>query len=693
MRKNLAVYPWQRVLWNPLFAVFGGVLLIFSTLVVSTQGVSSAFAQVAQHPIAFLWNLLFLAVLSLFFGFLMKRLAWGYLLVTLVVVIMNLVNYFKTLITSMPLELPDLKLVGQVGAIADLNSESITFSAATIFGILLPLVWVVVLCLLAKPLLDLNWKWSLSAAGGSLIVFLLCFVLFAGPLVYTPAEVPLNTQTSQAIVYKECFFPLGLWRSVLDRSSTVDVDINDKDAMENLMESMNQGMIQKDPQPSPENTPDTEPSSDAEPSPEATLSPEPTDTPTPEPSPDPTPVVTPPAEKQEQPNIILILSESFFDVTTLPGISFEEDPLAEYHALQAESVSGKFYSRTMGYGTCNIELEILTGINSALLTNGDDPLHWTPADQALFPTVPYLLKQAGYYTGFLHMYNDTIYNRKSLFSHLSFDEMFFNTDYAAIDPNAAAASDLSAYLFGKRSGAQLGDDYMTELIINLYEQKEDSGPVFLYASSMENHSPYNADKYSAYHYPFTSETALSDAAVGTINAYVEGASNSSKALKALTDYFSQVDEPTIILFYGDHVPGLGLESGSVYNQIWNYSGSIYNTTPDVGAEIYSSDYLIWANDPSLLPDQAGSQSETSCSLFGLDILDAADIPLPRFWLLVDAMRNECQAYNRVYFVSKDGKASWTMPESVNQEPFTQMAAALADAKKERYLTDWLWEQP
>ena len=81
----------------------------------------------AQQPVICLWSVLFLALLSLFFGLLMKRLARGYLLITLVVVILNLINYFKTLITSMPLELPDLKLAGQVGAIAQLNPSPSPF--------------------------------------------------------------------------------------------------------------------------------------------------------------------------------------------------------------------------------------------------------------------------------------------------------------------------------------------------------------------------------------------------------------------------------------------------------------------------------------------------------------------------------------------------------------------------------------
>lgn len=647
MRKKLVLQPWQRVLWNPLFAVLGGAILLLSTLTVSAQSLFAAAARMAQQPLASLWNTLFLALLSLVFGFLMKRLARGYLLVTLVVTVLNLVNYFKTLITSMPLELSDLKLVRQAGAIAGLNAQSITFSAATVLGILLPFVWFAVLRLLARPMLDVSWKWSLSASGGSLILFLLCFVLFADSLVYTPAGVTLKSPVSQGIVYRDCLFPLGLWRPVIYRDRSGEVDITDPAAMKQLKRKLERTL-----------------SSDGQ-----------------------------SFAKGEQPNVILILSESFFDVTALPGLSFEEDPLADFHALQADSVSGKFYSRTMGYGTCNIELELLTGINSALLASGDDPLHWAPADQAMFPTVPHLLKQAGYYTGFLHMYNDTIYNRTELFSHLSFDEMFFNSDYAAIDPDAAAAADYITYRMGKLSGSQLGDAYMTDLIINLYEQKEADGPVFLYASSMENHAPHNADKYSAYHYPFTCETPLTDAAVGALNAYAEGAANSSKALKTLTDYFAQVEEPTVILFYGDHVPGLGLDTGSVYQELWNFDGDIYSTSPALGAELYSSDYLIWANDPSLLPEPAGSRADTSCAFFGLEVLNAAGLPLPRYWQLVRQMSEECQAYNSVYFVSKEGQADWTMPATVNKEPFTQMRALLADAKQSRYLTDWLWETP
>lgn len=72
----------------------------------------------------------------------------------------------------------------------------------------------------------------------------------------------------------------------------------------------------------------------------------------------------PETETGEKPSVIFVLGESFFDVTGLPGVEYAGDPVADFHRVCAEGVSGKFYTHTLGYGTENIELEILTGINT-----------------------------------------------------------------------------------------------------------------------------------------------------------------------------------------------------------------------------------------------------------------------------------------------------------------------------------------
>ena len=690
--ESVAKQPAQRILWNLGGALVGGLLLAFSVLLTYTQSFGQVFVQVGLHFMPFLWTTLFLALLSLMLGLIVKRLYIGFLLTALAAMILTLVNHFKTLITSMPLELFELQLASKLGAITELNSESIHFSAATVVGLLVPIIWFVVLLVLNKPLLRLKWKHALLSAAGSLCVFLLCFLLGTDTLVYAPAGISLNEDVPQGQVYESCSVPLGLWRSLIYRDSKTGIDINDKDALEQLMGNLAQGsQSTAAPSESPvtsESVPPAEESS----APGESLPP-PEEEPVESESAPPGQEVIAPVVEDKRPNVILILSESFFDVTTLESVEFESDPLKEFHALQKEGVYGRFFSRTTGYGTCNVELEILTGINSQLLEKGDDPLHWEPEANAMFGPVPALMQGAGYYTAFLHMFNDNIYNRTKLFSTMGFDDMFFTEDFAQIDPDAADASDYYSYLNSRVSGYYYSDKFMTELIIDLYEKKEKDGPVFLYASSMENHSPYRADKYGKCKYSYTTTPELSEGAKGALDSYVEGVSRTSKALRNLVDYFSRVDEPTVILFFGDHVPGLNTDTTTVYHELDFYFESFTTTSPELVKELYSSDYLIWANDPSLLPQKAGTQKDTSSGFFGLEVLKAADIPLSRYWLLVDAMQKECQAYNRVYFIDANGNPSWKPGESTNMEPFEQMAAILADGKKDKLLTDWICEVP
>lgn len=639
----LTTHSWQRLLWNLLFSVLGGGLLTLSVLLVTAQSVAELPSLLEGYTKAALWSVLYLALLTFVTGLVMRRLSRGFLLTATVAMALTIANHFKMVITSTPLELYELLQVFQLGPIISLNAKSLYVTPAIVLAVAVALGWFALLRWPLRRMTELNWRWSLSAAGGGLAAFLAVFVVWADPLVYIPLDVPLTASVSQAYVYQQCFVPLGLWRSVLFR----DVSVTDysQAGMEGTVKSHIETLIA--------DVEDT--SSDV------------------------------------QPNIILILSESFFDVTTLDGVEFETDPLAEFHALQEESVSGKFYTRSLGYGTCNIELEVLTGINSRLLSQNDNPLYWEPEMLASFPTVPGLLQEEGYYTAFLHLYNDSIYNRRELFSCLGFDDMYFSEDMAAVDPDAAAAGDdYWDYLDTKISGAYYGDAYLTELLIHLYEEKEDDGPVFLYAASMENHTPYNADKYDQYDYPFTAD--LSEEATDVLNAYVQGAAQSSKALGELIDYFSQVEEPTIVIFYGDHRPGLGLEEeGSVYTELGMLEGAVTGASVDTLQELYSTEYLIWANDPSLLRDPVGYGTDTSSNYLGLELLQTAGVELPRYWKLVAKMREESLVYNWSFFVSADGTASRSMPGSVDSTPFDLMTYALYDAEQEQYITDWLGE--
>lgn len=664
--------PWQRLLWNVGSALMGGLLLTFGVLIAATHSLAAVGVLLGSHTAAILWSTLFFALLSLALGLLTGRLCWGYLPVALFFWLFTTANYFKTIITAMPLQLYDLALITEVGAIADLNSHAINFSWILALSALLPLLWFVFLLVFSKKLFVMRRKWSLCTALSSAALFLLLFVLLADPLIYAPAGVSLEKRVVQGEVYEKTFAPLGVWRSILYRDTHIPAA--DQSDLASIVDRIDSSAAPtKSPAPS---------------------SPKPSGSPAPS-----APGVSPPPADEDPvpPNVIVILSESFFDVTRLEQLHFDRDVMERYHALQEESVSGKFYSRTLGYGTCNIEIEVLTGINNQFLAYGDDPLHWNPADLGAFTPVPAMMRSAGYYTSFLHMFNDSIYGRTQMFSHMGFDEMFFPSDFGAVDPEAAAAEAQGKYwdyINGKISGEFCSDDYMTDLLIGLYEQKGEDAPVFLYAASMENHTPHVMDKYPGYEFSFTGDTPLSDAAKGTVFSYTQGSINAVDALCKLIDYFRQVDEPTLIVFYGDHRPGMGLDSGgSVYAELGIHDGSIFGLGGQRMSELYSSDYLIWANDPSLLPAEPGTtDAHTSPVFLGLEAMTCARIPLTRWWTLISELNERCLAYNEYYFVTPDGQPL-DEPEDPDDELFAQIASALADAKGKKLITAQLNEVP
>lgn len=636
-----------RLALNGLAALVWGLLLTGSALLLSGRTLSGALDLVRGSPLACGLTAGFFFLLVFCVGLALGRLFRGMLPLTLVLLVVLLVDYYKTLITGVPLELADLLLAGQVGDIAALNASSLTFNATAAGAVLPPLAWCVLVRLAARRWLDLDRTWSACAAGEGALVFALVFLARADALVYTPLGVPLSTGISQSFVNARCLTPLGLWRGLLFQDT--GVERYDSESAAEVQEQIDALLEEQEE----------------------------------------------PAAAEVQPNVILILSESFFDVTRLPGVTFESDPLAEFHALQAQSVSGVFHTRSLGYGTCNIELEILTGLNNRFLPYGTELNTSDPSDLAVLPTVPQLFQQAGYYTSFLHVYYDSIYHREELFSSLGFDDMFFIEDIPTLDPECDPDTNYWPYLDSQRSGYDYySDQYLSQLLIDQYEARQGRGPVFLYGVSMENHAPYTADKYTSYDYPFTTEAALSQEGTDALNAYVQGVSDTSESLKILTDYFSQVDEPTILVFYGDHRPGLGLDSGnSVYNELGMYEGNIFSAGVETMAELYSTDYLIWSNDPSLLRRRAGERVDSSSNYLGLELLQTAGIELPRYWRLLDVLRQNSLIYTWSYFLSPEGAPSFGLPENTPAKPFDLMTYALYDAYQDQFLTDWLRQTP
>lgn len=584
----------------------GWVLTAVSELI-TTQSFADAAALLFGFTPRAVATAAFLGLVICTLGFLCRSIFAGGLIVTLSVAGLSFANYYKMLITSTPLYVQDIRLVTQVGGIMELNEASMKFSgesAAAVVIMLLVLVGLFFVSRRFRPRLREGLISGLISA--ILFASLFCVPASVESWFYGPAgSGQAAAQDTQIVHNSRCGVLLGLWRSVVLGGEESFIPEPDE---EELMLMNAQSWI--------EELPDT--------------------------------------EKDEQPNVIFVLGESFFDVTELPGVSYAEDPVADFHRICSEGVSGKFYTHTLGYGTENIELEIMTGINTRFFSWDDMIYGWEQEKLLTYPSLPQLFSDAGYYTAYLHTFNDGIYNRTALYTALGFQDMYFSGDFAAIDPEAAAAPDYWGYMYGKIAGEFYSDDYLADVTAELFDQKAGEGPVFLWAVTMENHTPYTADKFSSYDFPFESD--LGDEAVGVLNAVTQGVADCSEALGKLVDHLAAQDEPVIVVFFGDHRPGTPLESGAtVYSELGMCPANVADWELEDYAELYSTDYVIWSNDPSLLPAEPGSRMNTSSTLLGVEALQLAGIDLDEYWSMCAVVDTVSDGWTWNFFVPQDGE--------------------------------------
>lgn len=596
----------------------GWVLTAVSELI-TTQSFADAAALLFGFTPRAVATAAFLGLVICTLGFLCRSIFAGGLIVTLFVAGLSFANYYKMLITSTPLYVQDIRLVTQVGGIMELNEASMKFSgesAAAVVIMLLVLVGLFFVSRRFRPRLREGLISGLISA--ILFASLFCVPASVESWFYGPAgSGQAAAQDTQIVHNSRCGVLLGLWRSVVLGGEEELIPEPDE---EELMLMNAQSWI--------EELPDT--------------------------------------EKDEQPNVIFVLGESFFDVTELPGVSYAEDPVADFHRICSEGVSGKFYTHTLGYGTENIELEIMTGINTRFFSWDDMIYGWEQEKLLTYPSLPQLFSDAGYYTAYLHTFNDGIYNRTALYTALGFQDMYFSGDFAAIDPEAAAAPDYWGYMYGKIAGEFYSDDYLADVTAELFDQKAGEGPVFLWAVTMENHTPYTADKFSSYDFPFESD--LGDEAVGVLNAVTQGVADCSEALGKLVDHLAAQDEPVIVVFFGDHRPGTPLESGAtVYSELGMCPEDVADWELEDYAELYSTDYVIWSNDPSLLPAEPGSRMNTSSTLLGVEALQLAGMDLDEYWSMCAVVDTVSDGWTWNFFVPQDGEPCFSPFAGLDEE--------------------------
>ena len=284
--------------------------------------------------------------------------------------------------------------------------------------------------------------------------------------------------------------------------------------------------------------------------------------------------------EEQTPHIIYIMAEAFWDPTDLPGIEFSEDPLVNYHRLQQEAASGRIYSPSFGGGTCDVEFEALTGFSVEPLPMGCKPFQ-QHVTHPMFSLPWYLSDTKGYETVAVHCYWAKYWSRDRAYPNLGFD------DYISLEDFDNPEKKRSAYW----TSGLVSDDAMADEIIAQFEERSGDGPLFLHAVTMEAHSTYTARNFPEEELLelTAAPSGLSSETVGALRDFATAMKDTDAMLGRLTDYFSQVDEPVILVFWGDHYNLIGsgyeLYEKTGFIEQGDYQSPALRTTP----------LLIWSN--------------------------------------------------------------------------------------------------
>lgn len=271
---------------------------------------------------------------------------------------------------------------------------------------------------------------------------------------------------------------------------------------------------------------------------------------------------------QQNPNLIMIMNESFSDLSVLGKIDTNQEVMPFYNSLSENVIKGYAESSVYGGYTANSEFEFLTGCTKAFLPGN-------PYLQYIDDYVPTLIDNLKAQTGYtksvaMHPYNPSGYNRNRVYPLLGFDEFLTLEDFSQT----------------KLVRDYVGDQEDYEKIVELYEKKEEGTSLCVFNVTMQNHNPYNDRTYQ-----FENPVKVTNfEATTSTNQYLSLIKMSDDALESLVNYFEKEEEPTIIFIFGDHQPHL--------------SDSFYETVVGKVPELFSQEqvmkkhlvpFMLWAN--------------------------------------------------------------------------------------------------
>lgn len=321
-------------------------------------------------------------------------------------------------------------------------------------------------------------------------------------------------------------------------------------------------------------------------------------------------------DTSDLPNVLVIMNESFADLTMSYNLDLSDDPLEFYHELITRDnvVSGVMHSSQFGGGTANVEYECITQNVTAFLPSGSMPYQQYISGNVKQSMVAYM-NRLGYTTYGIHSWEKSGYSREKIYKLLGFDYAWFKENLGNLQ-------------FG-RSGYS-SDQSTYEVYYDIMNNKPDDEKNFSFIVTMQNHLPYNDVDPNGIQFLDGDNDIIS---------YLQSEYLADMALKNLIDYLSEYKEDVIVLFFGDHQPNLNQKD--LYSLTGNYA-------EDSASQIVP--FFIWANFDINKKDNI----ETSANYLESLLLETAGMPKDSYTKYVESVREEIPVITNHYYMNNDG---------------------------------------
>lgn len=265
--------------------------------------------------------------------------------------------------------------------------------------------------------------------------------------------------------------------------------------------------------------------------------------------------------QKDAPNIICVLLESFCDPDEIKFLHYNDDPIPTFHELEKNYTTGYLTVPVVGAGTANSEFEVLTGMSMQYFGTGEYP-YKTILKKTDCESTAADLASIGYGTHAVHNNGGNFYSRVNAFSMMGFDTF-----------TSKELMNIQTYT---PNGSWATDDILVDETIKTLDSTPDQ-PDFTYTITVGTHGDYPKEqvienpKYIA-NGSFDQETK------NQWTYYINQLNEVDTFMSDLIKKVNERDEDTVIVFFGDHLPTMGLQDSDMR------SGDIYKTK-----------YVTWNN--------------------------------------------------------------------------------------------------